>query len=68
MSDLRPWFVEDMARVIKSVVFTALASNNEDYRRGFLACATAICMAFGIDIKDVIAEFEVFYQEKQSKP
>ena len=67
MGNLRPWFADDIARVIKSVLFTTLASQNEDYRRGFLACAISICMAIGIDVNDVKADLEAFYEASKKR-
>jgi len=56
MRNLRPWFAEDIAAVIKSVLFATRESESAEYQRGFLACAIAICMAVGIDIKSVIRQ------------
>lgn len=53
MKNLRPWFGEDIAAVIKSVLFATRESESKEYQRGFLACAIAICMAIGIEINDV---------------
>lgn len=51
--NLRPWFGRDIAAVIRSVLFTTRESESQEYQRGFLACAVAICMAIGIDVNDV---------------
>lgn len=51
--NLRPWFGRDIAAVIRSVLFATRESGSQEYQRGFLACAVAICMAIGIDVNDV---------------
>jgi hypothetical protein len=56
MRNLRPWFSDDIAAVIKGVLFATRESESEEYKRGFLACAIAICMALGIDIKTMKGE------------
>lgn len=49
MTNLRPWFASDIAALIKSLLFTARDNESAEYRRGFLACAVALCVALGID-------------------
>jgi hypothetical protein len=54
MNSIRPWFVEDIMAVLKGVLFaTGQADNNNDYERGFLACAIAICKAIGADPEEL---------------
>ena len=53
MRNLRPWFGEDIAAVIRSVLFATRESESQEYQRGFLACAIAICLAIGIGIDDM---------------
>jgi hypothetical protein len=53
MGNLRPWFSEDIAALIKSILFATRETESQEYKRGFLACAIAICMAIGIEINDV---------------
>lgn len=49
-NNIRPWFADDIAHLIKSVLFVAREAESEEYKRGFLACALTLCMAFGIDL------------------
>lgn len=53
MNSMRPWFAEDIARVIKSVLLTAREGHSAEFIRGFITCAAAICTAIGIDFESV---------------
>ena len=53
MNSMRPWFAEDIARVLKSVLLTVRENHNADFVRGFITCAIAICTAIGIDYESV---------------
>ena len=54
MKNIRPWFSEDIGKVVKSVLFATRESGSQEYRRGFLACALAICLAIGIEPSDIL--------------
>jgi len=47
MSNLRPWFIEDIENVIRSVLLGARDNPSYEYKAGFLACAIAIILAVG---------------------
>lgn len=54
VSNLKPWFREDIARVLISIYFTSLTSNpsdqiNSDYRSGYAAAISGIAMGLGIN-------------------
>ncbi len=51
MNNLKPWFAEDIAKVLKGILFATREAPNPEYLKGFLACAMAICLALGIDFE-----------------
>jgi len=59
VSRLRPWFAEDIAKLIKGILFVVRESESTEYQRGFLACAVAVCTVVGIDFNEVRPELDV---------
>lgn len=53
MKNLRPWFLEDIENVIRSVLLGARDNPSHEYKAGFLACAIAIILAVGGNPNDL---------------
>lgn len=54
ISDLRPWFREDLARVLMSVYFASAISDsrttpNDRYRNGFAAALSSVAINVGVN-------------------
>ena len=53
--NLRSYYVEDVERILKSIVsIFRRGSHSEEYSNGFIACVSALCLGFGIEITDII--------------
>ncbi len=53
-NDLKPWFRDDIARVLMSIYFASLTSNssseiNGDFRSGYAAAISGIAIGLGIN-------------------
>lgn len=43
------FYPDEVIDILKSALFSTRESTNQDYKRGFLACAVAVCLAIGAD-------------------
>lgn len=62
--DLRPWFREDIARVLVSVYFASVTTNmhttpNEDFRTGFASALSSIAIGIGINPESFLAPDDI---------
>lgn len=49
MSDITPYFREDIARVLMGVYFSSAQSNNQpEHRKAFAAALSSVALAFGV--------------------
>ncbi len=65
VSDIKPWFREDIARTLMSIYF-ASASNgtqrtgeNELYRTGFAAALSSVALAVGVNPETFLAPEDI---------
>jgi hypothetical protein len=62
--DLRPWFREDIARVLMSIYFASAASNsrtseNDRYRSGFAAALSSVAINIGVNPESFLAPEDI---------
>lgn len=48
VSDIKPWFRDDIARTLASIYF-ANTSGQADYRKGFAAALSSVALAVGVN-------------------
>jgi hypothetical protein len=58
MSNLRPYFSEDIINILKGISYAAGTgiSPSEEYKQGFMDCVISMCKAFGISLKEIKSE------------
>jgi hypothetical protein len=59
INNLKPWFREDLTRVLISIYFTSLVSQpvnetNRDYRDGFAAAISSVAIGLGINPESLL--------------
>lgn len=64
VSDLKPWFREDIARVLMSIYFTSVAvnSNSEttaEFRSGFAAALSGVAINVGVNPESFLAPEDI---------
>ena len=65
VSDIKPWFREDIARTLMSIYFASAAnsaahtSDNEHYRVGFAAALSSVALAVGVNPESFLAPEDV---------
>jgi len=47
MNRMRPWFLEDIESILRSVLFSVRGDSSLEFKEGFLACAVAVLLAMG---------------------
>ena len=63
-SDLRPWFREDITRVLMSVYFASATSDsrtpdNDRYRSGFAAALSSVAINIGVNPESFLAPEDI---------
>jgi hypothetical protein len=53
MTNLRPWFIEDIENALRSALYGVRDNPSYEYEEGFLACAIAIILAVGGNPNDL---------------
>lgn len=43
------WNIVDLTNIMAALAAASLASNNDDWRRGYIAALTSLAMAIGVD-------------------
>lgn len=71
VSDLKPWFRDDLERLLKSIYFTSAAagrseSNDIEYQTGFASALSSIALMVGVDPKSFLTHSNVqnIYQDQ----
>lgn len=65
VSDIKPWFREDIARTLMSIYFasasngTQRTSENEIYRAGFAAALSSVALAVGVNPETFLAPEDI---------
>jgi len=64
MSDLKPWFREDLARVLMSIYFTSVtarsgSSRTAEFRSGFAAALSSVAINIGVNPDSFLAPEDV---------
>ena len=65
VSDIKPWFREDIARTLMSIYFASAANNSqrttesEHYRVGFAAALSSVALAVGVNPESFLAPEDV---------
>ncbi|WKZ47694.1 MAG: hypothetical protein QY306_17970 [Anaerolineales bacterium] len=63
-SDLKPWFREDIARILVSIYFASAASSsqssiNEAFRNGFATALSSVALNIGINPESFLAQEDI---------
>jgi hypothetical protein len=63
-SNLKPWFRDDLARVMMSVYFSSLMSRphkewDDEYRVGFAAALSSIAIIIGINPESILGSQDI---------
>lgn len=73
VSDIKPWFRDDLARTLMSIYF-ASASNgaprtdeNDHYRVGFAAALSSVALAVGVNPESFLAPEDIQRLRSKSK-
>jgi hypothetical protein len=65
VSDIKPWFREDIARTIMSIYFASVSSNSyrtedsEHYRVGFATALSSVALAVGVNPESFLAPEDI---------
>lgn len=64
VSDIKPWFREDIARTLMSIYFASAANSartaeNEHYRVGFAAALSSVALAVGVNPESFLAPEDI---------
>lgn len=64
VSDIKPWFREDIARTLMSIYFASAANgsrtdDNEHYRVGFAAALSSVALAVGVNPESFLAPEDI---------
>lgn len=49
VSDIKPWFSDDIARVLASIYFASQGKHTEEYSMGFAAALSSVALATGVN-------------------
>ncbi len=64
VSDVRPWFKEDLARTLRAVYFSAKNGGLSGERlRGFVMCLGSLALMFGLAAGEVVEAEDVHFLE-----
>lgn len=58
VSDIKPWFTDDFARMLASIYFSFCAgkkASDRQYRGDFVSGLAAFALAVGVDIKSILS-------------
>lgn len=74
VSDIKPWFREDLARTLMSIYFSstqassALPSGEDEvYRKGFAAALSSVALAVGVNPESFLSPEDVQRLRKVQK-
>lgn len=73
VSDIKPWFREDIARTLMSIYFASVTSSkhrseeNEHYREGFASALSSVALAVGVNPETFLAPEDVQLLKSSSK-
>jgi len=65
VSDIKPWFREDIARTLMSIYFASAANStqrstdDEHYRVGFAAALSSVALAVGVNPESFLAPEDI---------
>lgn len=65
VSDIKPWFREDIARTLMSIYFASVASgsakseSDEQFRVGFATALSSVALAVGVNPETFLAPEDV---------
>ena len=65
VSDIKPWFREDIARTMMSIYFASLSSGlrdagqHENYRTGFATALSSVALAVGVNPESFLAPEDI---------
>lgn len=65
VSDIKPWFREDLARTLMSIYFASAtnrlpkSNENEEYRVGFAAALSSVALAVGVNPESFLAPEDI---------
>ena len=65
VSDIKPWFREDIARTLMSIYFASASNSaqrttdNEHYRVGFAAALSSVALAVGVNPESFLAPEDI---------
>jgi len=64
VADIKPWFREDLARILRAVYFSAKQGGLHGERlHGFVMCIGSLALMFGLAAGDVIAADDLYFLE-----
>ncbi len=71
-SDLKPWFREDIARVLMSIYFTSTTSqsqqsNNEEFRSGFASALSGVALMIGVNPESFLKQEDIKLLQQSSR-
>lgn len=73
VSDIKPWFREDIARTLMSIYFASAASgsyrseDNDHYRVGFATALSSVALAVGVNPESFLAPEDVQLLKSSSR-
>lgn len=61
VSDIKPWFREDLARTLMSIYFAGKANQRreENYQAGFAAALSSVALAVGVNPESFISPEDI---------
>ena len=61
VSDIKPWFRDDIARTLASIYFASVQgqSNNTEYRAGFASALASVALAVGVNPESFLSPDDV---------
>lgn len=73
VSDLKPWFREDIARVLMSIYFASVSSHadnseNAEYRSGFASALSSVALVVGINPESILAPDDINLLRQNTRP
>jgi hypothetical protein len=72
VSDLKPWFQEDLARMLMSIYFTSMTANynsekDPEFRSGFASALSSVAIMVGINPESFLASDDIKLLSQKSK-
>lgn len=67
VSDIKPWFREDIARMLMSIYFAASAAkrNDERFKAGFAAALSSVSLAVGVNPESFLSPDDIQLLRKE---